>query len=129
MATCADITGLWKSSLIIFDAAAGAEEAVEEDGTIRIFKDAAGALKGEHNKTPSVVIPLTVECKEPGVGRVYLTLTEVNGNTTTVYTGKVVYLPNRDTLIIAKGRVKRTTTGGLNAVAGGDGDWSTEKPT
>lgn len=123
MATCADILGLWKSSLIVFD---GSEE-VEEDGNIRIFRDAAGNVKGEHIKTGST-IPLGVECTETG-GKVLIKLTEVNGQTTTVYSGRVIFFVLKDALIIIKGRVQRRTPNGRRVIDNGDGDWSSEKPT
>jgi hypothetical protein len=121
MATCADILGLWKSSLIVFD---GSEE-VDEDGNIRIFRDGAGKLKGEHSKAGST-IPLEVECTEVG-GKVRIKLKEVNGQTTTVYSGRVILFVLKDALVIIKGRVQRSTTNGRRVVS--NGDWSSEKPT
>lgn len=128
MATCDDIVGLWKFSIISFDPPVGQEDGeVEEDGSIRIFKDAAGNLQGEHIKTGSTT-PLTVSCRANNRG-VRIELTEVVGQTTTVYKGRAVFFVLKDALVIVKGRVQRRTPNGRRTVDNGDGDWSSEKPT
>ncbi len=130
MASCADILGLWKLSLIVWDGAMGQPEEIEEDGQIRVFRDPqTGQLKGEHIKTGIPNVPVTVTCTDTN-GIVRIKFTRVNGQTNTEYTGRVIFHVLKDAFIVVKGRVKRRTQNGKRTnVDNGDGDWTTEKPT
>ena len=124
MATCRDIVGTWDSLLVFDPVPPATEEEVEDDGELEIFGD---MKTGEHRKANGDTTSLEVDCKDIGRGRLRLTITEVDGRTTTVRSGKVILV--RGTLFVIKGRVRRRTEGGRRLIDNGDGDWSTEKPT